>query len=101
MEGRSFAGLLAGQSTVGPARASWGHIADFTQLYVVAGDWKLLRHDPGGGPPTDELYHLRSDPGERRNLRQEQPERAAEMVTMLERWAAAKEAGQSWQPWER
>lgn len=70
--------------------------------YVVAGDWKLLLHDPanyknstyGGkthahpGNPEGrpELYHLTQDPFEMKNLAEEHPEKVKELTTMLDQW---------------
>lgn len=51
-----------------------------------AGDWKFL---PGGGKKKKnadmQLYNLAQDPGETRNLAQEQPAKAGEMAAMLEK----------------
>jgi uncharacterized sulfatase len=70
--------------------------------YVVAGDWKLLLHDPvnyknstyGGkthahpdnpeGRP--ELYLLKQDPFEKKNLAEEHPEKVKELTTLLDQW---------------
>jgi arylsulfatase A-like enzyme len=53
---------------------------------VVLGDLKLVRDDRSG---EIELYDLASDPLERRDLAEERPERARELLAVLERHLAA------------
>lgn len=59
-----------------------------------AGDWKLIaqsmprRKRSARGAQQIELYDLKSDPGEQRNLAEEEPARARELLTTLERFAA-------------
>jgi arylsulfatase A len=63
------------------------------------GDWKLIAAASGSGgftklPPVDPatpvlLYNLAEDVGETKNLAAEQPERVAEMQTLLERLITA------------
>jgi arylsulfatase A-like enzyme/Tfp pilus assembly protein PilF len=53
---------------------------DMSPLLGLRGeDWKYVR------APAAELYDLRDDPGETRNLAQERPERVRELDAMLER----------------
>src|SRR5262249_34102357 len=47
------------------------------------GDWKLLEFFEGG---RLELYNLRDDTGERRNLAREMPERVKELHARLVTW---------------
>jgi hypothetical protein len=53
---------------------------------VRTGRWKYIRAEDG----PDELYDLRADPGETRNLRAERPEVAAELGAALDRHIAAR-----------
>lgn len=53
------------------------------QLAIRSGDWKLLT-DPDG--KRQELYNLRNDPAESRNLAGSQPERAKELQQQLLAW---------------
>jgi arylsulfatase A-like enzyme len=58
---------------------------------VRDGDWKLIwplgkEHPLLSGPP--ELYDLRSDPGETRDLASSEPGRVASLRTAAERWIA-------------
>lgn len=55
---------------------------------VRSGDWKLLEYFEDH---RVELYDLRNDPGETRDLAAEQPERASELGRRLQAWRA--EAG--------
>ncbi len=67
------------------------------QAAIRRGDWKLVRYDPaadseevsrpgkGPGATPFRLYHLSDDPGERRDLAAETPEKAREL---LEAWTA-------------
>lgn len=69
---------------------------------VIDGDWKLIEFfgdyvDVEGGDRYEpfgrvELYNLAADIGERRNLAQEQPERARELQHRLHRWLERVEA---------
>lgn len=53
--------------------------------YVRQGDWKLIRFFADGDDGGDrfELYHLKEDPGETRNLAAEQPERVRELNGLI------------------
>ena len=52
---------------------------------VRAGDWKLIEFYEDG---RLELYNLKDDIGERRNLIQEEPRRGARLHAMLKQWRA-------------
>ena len=66
-------------------------------LYAVApgwrgrslrlGDWKLIVHEQKN-PRTIELFHLAKDPGETKNLADQEPEQLQEMLAKLEQIAA-------------
>jgi arylsulfatase A-like enzyme len=47
---------------------------------IRQGDWKLIFHY---GPREAELFNLRDDLGERRNLTEQEPERANELIQEL------------------
>jgi arylsulfatase A-like enzyme len=58
---------------------------------VMLGDWKLIGKsadtsgDDGGRVPiTNELYHLKSDPGEKTNLADKEPELVARLRQLHE-----------------
>ena len=56
---------------------------------IRAGDWKLHEYFEDGGL---ELYNLRDDVGESKNLADSNTEKAAELHNMLKRWRAAIKA---------
>ncbi|HEV2124804.1 MAG TPA: sulfatase, partial [Chloroflexota bacterium] len=82
MEGRSFASLLAGGNEPGRPRGAWGTLSDGSQQYTVEGSWKLIRRVGG----SDELYDIKGDPGETRNLIGEAPEPATRLRLALDAW---------------
>ena len=49
---------------------------------IVSGDWKLIYNDEH--PGEHQLYRLSTDPRERENLFSGEPEKAAELITLLE-----------------
>ncbi len=70
-----------------------GHGASFM---IERGDWKYIlpsktaavqttTNTETGGDPAPQIYNLRDDPGERRNLAEEHPERVQELRALLER----------------
>lgn len=69
-EGRDFSPLLRGKRVKGWRDALFGqydlHNGGRANMRMIrTGDWKLVRHY--GSEGKDELYHLKTDPGERRN----------------------------------
>lgn len=67
--------------------AGWQALrADKRRIYCVRTlDWKLIKNvEYPGGPGAYELYNLRQDPGERNNLIDREPEKAAELKAKLE-----------------
>ncbi len=56
---------------------------------VRAGDWKLIEFYEDG---RLELFNLKDDPGERRNLVRREHKRAAELHAMLKRWRTSVNA---------
>jgi arylsulfatase A-like enzyme len=56
---------------------------------IRTGDWKLHEYFEDGGV---ELYHLKEDIGETRNLANEFPEKAHELHDQLRSWRAATAA---------
>lgn len=81
---------------------------NYTEMYFSEATWQLKRAirterwkfinsiepDPHGRP-MQELFDLKSDPGEQRNVIEEQPERAKELEERLSAWVerSLKEAG--------
>jgi arylsulfatase A-like enzyme len=70
LPGRTFAALLRGEEV------AWDGVAfyEFENTRAIrTGEWKYVNRFPSG---PDELYDLRADPGERKNL-VNQPDHAA------------------------
>lgn len=59
------------------------HIDLWPEMAIRDGDWKLLKSFRLN---KTELYHMASDPYERKNLIEEQPEKARELEKMWEKW---------------
>ena len=55
----------------------------FFAFGVTDGEWRYIWDVRGN---TVELYNLREDPGELRNLADEMPDKAAELRGVLARW---------------
>lgn len=66
----------------------------FASTYVRKGDWKLIRNYCQGenGGDTVELYNLKKDVGETRNLAAEKPRKARALNALLDAWLADTEA---------
>jgi len=57
---------------------------------VRAGDWKLIRFHVGPNGPAEhaELYNLKDDPGETRDLAADRPQKVKELAALLGRFLA-------------
>jgi choline-sulfatase len=93
-QGRSLAPALRGEAELDPehpVRLFRRHYADRgdrgapkgVQYGVRVGEWKYIERPDEGAP---ELYDLRADPTERRNLIRNRPEVAARLSPLLVRW---------------
>ncbi|MDA8968635.1 sulfatase [Akkermansiaceae bacterium] len=75
--------------------------ASMESRYVVQGDWKLLLHDeknyglpysgksaahPDNPEGKPELYNVKADPHEKKNLAEKNPEKVAELTKALNAW---------------
>jgi arylsulfatase A-like enzyme len=88
-DGVSLAALLKGANEL-PREAIYWHFPHYSNHgmqspggAVRAGDYKLLDYFENG---TVQLFNLRDDPGEQRDLKGELPDVAARLKRMLDRW---------------
>ncbi|MBM4026855.1 MAG: arylsulfatase [Planctomycetes bacterium] len=97
LDGRSFWPLLKGESVAWPDRPIiiQAHRGDEPVLYhnfaLRTQDWKLLHTSGFGGEsfkgaPRFELYDMKSDPLELRNVAKEHPEKVQELKLAYEAW---------------
>ncbi|MCG5218168.1 sulfatase-like hydrolase/transferase [Streptosporangium soli] len=86
LDGRSFSGLLTGSGHTGHDYLFWNRPRKAQA--VRRGRWKAVRFAPGiagaGASGRFELYDLRTDLGERRNLTATRPEIAAELNALMD-----------------
>ena len=93
-DGVSYAAVLRGTGTLDrPAFFNYFPHAGVGRaggVWVRAGDWKLIRWFgvPTGDARRFELYHLRDDLGEARNLAAKQPGRVKELDALIDRFLA-------------
>ena len=88
IDGLSFASLLKNPKATLPRNELFFHYPHYyfntTPVSAVrAGDWKLLEYFEDDHV---ELYNLRDDPGESRDLAREQPGRATQLRSRLHDW---------------
>lgn len=94
VDGASFAALLA-TATPRPARPLYWHYLHYSNQLgkpgsaIRVGDFKLIRFHEDNHL---ELYHLKEDQGESKNLAQALPEKAAELNQQLSAWLASVHA---------
>jgi arylsulfatase A-like enzyme len=93
--------LLQGGGAAGPVRETMVLQSGSGLFAIRYKQWKLIlgpssggfsQAKPGPGAPAGQLYDLRADLGEQRNLYQEKPEIVAELTALLE---AQRKAGQT------
>ena len=88
MDGVSFMSLLKGGKSLGRKAIYWhyphyGNQGGSPGGAVRAGDYKLIEFYEDG---RIELYNLKKDIGEKNNLAEKMPDKAAEMLGMLKAW---------------
>ncbi|MEM9158473.1 MAG: arylsulfatase [Verrucomicrobiota bacterium] len=85
--GRSLMPSLKGREENPHEALYWEHM---TSRAIRSGDWKLVANGKAEwveGEPIWELYHLKDDPFERRNLAGNYPERVMAMTKQYNDWA--------------
>lgn len=93
VDGVSLVPLLKGAS-LAPRPLYWhyphyGNQGGEPSSIIMDGDWKLIHYHEDG---RDELYHLRRDPGETRDLAATAGERATQLRAQLDAWLKATNA---------
>lgn len=95
LDGEDLSGVLVGESRASreapvfwrrpPDRPGFGYgfDEDNPDLAVREGDWKYLVNFDGSAP---QLYHLRDDPSESRNLAESHPDLVARLDRMAHQW---------------
>jgi hypothetical protein len=91
LDGISVLSVLTGQTADDqlPARSLFWHFPNYTNQggrpggAMREGEWKIVEDYESG---TVELFHLASDPGERRNVAAGEAKRAERMKTKLAEW---------------
>ena len=83
-QGKSLLPLLAGGT--GADRASFASMPDYVFTSVAVPGWKYIRNNPSG---SHELYDLRADAGETRNVSMEHPNLVRELEAKLQAWMKA------------
>ncbi len=84
MEGKSLAPIFRGEQREGHQRLAWN--CSYGRS-IRMGDWKLVK--PKGKTHKNakwELYNLKQDGGETKNLASEDPDRVKKMITAYEAW---------------
>jgi len=88
LDGISWAAALAGKDPPARKRMFWHfpcYVGKATPSSAVReGDFKLIEFFENGG--RAELYNLRADPGEKRDLARTMPEKARDLTTALHAW---------------
>ncbi|HUS58326.1 MAG TPA: sulfatase, partial [Planctomycetota bacterium] len=107
VDGISFASLLRGGPAPKREAIFWhyphyGNQGGTPGSSMRAGDWKLIEFFEDG---RLELYNLRQDPSEERNLATQHPERVCEMKRMLAQWRESvggriPQPNPSYVPWQ-
>lgn len=83
LEGRDIWPLLSGTGNV-PGPVLYWKSYNGQRAAVRKGDWKLIVDRRDG---SSELFHMRDDPGEQRNLAAKHPDRVATLSRLLEQQA--------------
>jgi arylsulfatase A-like enzyme len=101
LQGRSLLPLVARRAEGWPQEAYGSIDYEESILTLRTPEWRYV-HNPSGYRPepyiriqSQELYDLRSDPGERRNVIEHQPEVARELRRRLLAWKERSEASRS------
>ncbi len=83
LQGKSLVPLLAGSANSLRGESDWVGWELFGNRAVRQGDWKILNTVKGaGGTGEWQLFNLKNDPGETRDLAKENPDKVKEMLAL-------------------
>jgi arylsulfatase A-like enzyme len=89
LDGVNLLPALQGDATTAPHEALYWQ--NQSRWAIRSGDWKLVNSPQAvaGAPSVDaaELYHLKDDPGETKNLAADQPERTKSLADQWTAWS--------------
>ncbi len=92
-DGISLAPLLTGEGKALERNTLFWHYPHYHRTKpfgaIREGDWKLIEFIEDG---EMELFDLKSDPAEGKNLAKEKPEKAADLLTKLKAWRVSVNA---------
>jgi arylsulfatase len=87
MQGKSWVPMLAGRSAGPRGEQDWLGWELWGSRAIRQGNWKLLWQPRPMGEERWALYDLARDPGERRDLAQQEPERVRQMTALWDEYA--------------
>jgi arylsulfatase len=87
MQGRSWVPTLAGQAAAPRSEEDWLGWELWGSRAIRQGRWKLLWQPRPMGEASWALYDLAQDPGERRDVAAEEPERVQRMLALWDEYA--------------
>ena len=87
LQGRSMWTYLSGHAEHVHAPDEVLGMELFGRTMLRQGDWKLSWDNKPWGDGSWALYNLRSDPGERRNVIRDQPQKAQELMGLWKGWS--------------
>lgn len=105
LDGMDFSPVLFDQAPLSPRPLFWASLGNNGSRAEAMrdGEWKLVVKHPGAMPgsfqhQTIELYRLKEDPSESKDLAGEHPQRAARMVSQLKAWYSETQSTATDQP---
>jgi arylsulfatase len=90
IRGKSLVPLLTGRAKAVRTEQDWLGWELFGNRAIRQGDWKLVYLSKGAGGPGDwQLFNLRNDPGETRDLSKDNPGKRRALLTLWDEYVKA------------
>jgi arylsulfatase A-like enzyme len=90
IRGKSLVPLLTGRAKAVRTEQDWLGWEFFGNRAIRQGDWKLVYLSKGAGGPGDwQLFNLRNDPGETRDLSKDNPGKRRVLLTLWDEYVKA------------